>query len=138
MYSTSATSLSTQKPWAKPTGTYSSRMLSLVELDRLPARVGGRAAAQVDGDVEDSPARAAHELGDAVADVEVHAAQHPARRARVVVLHEPLVLGDPDLGVPLAPVGLAEEAPLVAVDARFDDHEAGRGGRTAARIGARG
>ena len=40
---------------------------------------------------------------------------HPARRARVVVLDELLLRGDPRLGVPLVAVGLAEEAPLVAV-----------------------
>ena len=62
---------------------------------------------------------------DAAADLEVHAPHHPAPRARVVVLHEQLVLRDPGLGVPAAPVGLDEEAALVTVDVGLEGDHAG-------------
>ena len=97
----------------------------IVELDGLPLAVGGRAPAQVDRDVEDPPARAAHELGDAVADLEVHAAHDAARGARVVVLHELHLRRHAELAVPLVPVGLGEEAALVAVDGGLDHDKAG-------------
>ena len=91
-------------------------------------RVRGRAAAQVDDHVEDPPARAAHELGDAGADVEVHAAHDAARGAGVVVLDEALLGRDAGGGVPLQAVGLAEEAALVGEDARLEDHGTGEAG----------
>ena len=131
---TSATSLSTQKPWAKPTGTYSSRMLSSSSSTRLPLPVRRRAPAQVDGHVEDPPAGAAHELGDAGADLEVHAAQHPAAGARVVVLDEAIAGGYPQRSWAVLAVGLHEEAALVAVDGGLDHDEAGE----AKRHGAHG
>jgi hypothetical protein len=96
----------------------------VVQLEAVPAPVRRRAAAQVDRDVENPPARAAHELRQALADLEVHAAQDAACRARVVVLHEAHVLGDPQLGVPLAAVGLTEEPALVAKGDRLDRDEA--------------
>ena len=43
----------------------------------------------------------------------------------MVVLHELLLGRDPKLGVPLSPVGLGEEAPLVAVHVGLDHDEAG-------------
>ena len=62
-----------------------------------------------------APRAAAHELGRAAADLEVHPADDPVRGARVVVLDHLLV--DPELGELVAAVGLGEEAALVAEDA---------------------
>ena len=100
----------------------------VVELDPLPLAVRGRAATQVDVDVEDPPARAAHELGDAGADVEVHPPHDAFARTGVVVLDELLPRGNARLGVPLAAVGLAEEAALVGEDRRLEDRQAGEAG----------
>src|SRR5271165_816167 len=107
----------------------------LVELHRLPLGVCGRAPAQVHRDVEDAPPRAAHELGNAGADVEVHAAHDAVAGMRMVVLNEPLVGWDAQLRVPLKSVGLAEEAPLVAVDVRLDEDQAGEAGGQGAHGG---
>ena len=60
----------------------------VVELVPLPLAVGGRAAAQVDGHVEDLATRAADQLRLAGLGLEVEAAQRAARGARVVVLDE--------------------------------------------------
>ena len=94
----------------------------VVELVSLPLAVGGRAAAQVDGDVEDPPARAAHQLRLARLGLEVQAAQRPLRGARVVLLDE-LDL-DPELGPAVAPEGLDHEAARVAVDVGLEQDDA--------------
>ena len=60
----------------------------VVELEPLPLPIRRRVAAQVDGDVPDPPAKAAHELGLPGARLEMKAAQDPAAGARVVVLDE--------------------------------------------------
>ena len=106
----------------------------VVELEALPLAVGRRRAAQVDDDVEDPPARAAHELRLAGADREVHPAQHALARARVVVLHERLV--DAVLGPDVRAVALEEEAARVAVDGGLEQHEAVEAGVEAAHPGA--
>ncbi len=91
----------------------------VVEDVALPLAVGGRAAAQVDGDVVDRPARAADELALARLGLEVHAAEGAALgRARVVLLDEVLV--DPELAPAVGPEALDQEAALVAVDGRLD------------------
>ena len=87
----------------------------------------GEPTPQVHDDVVDRAARAAHELRRAVADLEVHAAHDPVARAGVVVLHH--LLGDPELGEHRSAVGLAEEAALVAEDARRDQNRAVQLGR---------
>jgi 4'-phosphopantetheinyl transferase len=53
----------------------------------------------------------------------------------VVVLHEALVARDPQLCMPLAAIGLAEEPSLVAVRHGLDCHEAGETGRNNAHGG---
>ena len=63
-------------------------VLLVVEDVGLPLAVGGRVAAQVDGDVEDRPARAADQLRLARLGLEVDPAQRPLGGARVVVLDE--------------------------------------------------
>ena len=55
-----------------------------------------------------------------------HAANDPARRPAVVVLHEAVVDAEPRQQV--FPIGLLEEAAGVAVDDRFDHDYAGQGG----------
>src|SRR5437899_4503226 len=55
----------------------------IIELHGLPLRVRGRAAAQIDGDVEYPPARAADQLAQAGPYLEVQAPHDPARGARV-------------------------------------------------------
>ena len=60
----------------------------VVELVALPLAVGRRVAAQVDGDVPDPAARAAHQLRLAGLGLEVEAAEGPLARAGVVVLDE--------------------------------------------------
>ena len=59
----------------------------------------------------------------------MHAAQHPARRTRVIVLHEALTLGQPQLLVPFAAVGLTEEAAIVGERRRLDGRQPGQTGR---------
>lgn len=108
----------------------------VVELIRLPLAVGGRATTQVDEHVDDRADAAAHELRDAIADMEVHAPHDAPARPRVVVLDELLALRDSRLAMPLATVGLAEEAPAVRVDVRLDEDRAGEaGGESAHRVG---
>ena len=118
---TSATSLSTAKPWPKPTGTKSWRWRSSSSTCALPLAVGRRVAAQVDGDVEDLAAGAADQLRLAGLGLEVEAAQGALRGARVVVLDE-LDL-DAELGPGVAAVGLDHEAALVAVDLRLEQDD---------------
>jgi 4'-phosphopantetheinyl transferase len=101
----------------------------VVELHGLPFAVCGRAAAQVHHHVDYPSPPAAHELGHARAHLEVHPAQHAAGGARVVLLHERLVLGQA-LGqargrVPPPAICLCEEPALVAVDSGLDDDWAG-------------
>ena len=48
----------------------------VVEVKALPLAVCRRAAPQIDDDVEDRAARAAHELADPVTDLEVHPPQN--------------------------------------------------------------
>ena len=61
-YSSCTSSLSAWKPCATPGGISSADRLVLGQLQRIPAAEGGRAAAQVGGDVEDPAAQAAHQL----------------------------------------------------------------------------
>ena len=74
-----------------------------VELHPVPLTVCGRSFAQIDRHVEDAPARTAHQLPHAVADMEVQTSHDPAQRPRVVVLHELVIWRYPQLGVPFAP-----------------------------------
>src|SRR4051812_42849689 len=93
----------------------------VVEQVRLPLPVGGRAAAQVDGDVEDLAAGAADELRLPRLGLEVDPAQRSLAGARVVVLDEV------DVNAELAPGVTAErlehEAALVAVHDRRDQDD---------------
>ena len=92
----------------------------VVKLVTLPAPERRRARPDVDEHVEDRPARAAHQLRHAR--LEVHAAQHPARRARVVVL-DPLVV-HAELGERRRPERLEEEAARVPVDGGLEEKRA--------------
>ena len=83
-----------------------------IELVALPLAEGGRVRADVHEHVEDAPARAAHELRHP--GLEVHAAQHAARGARVVVLYP--VLADAELLEHARAKGLEEEPARVPVD----------------------
>ena len=65
-------SLSTQKPWANPSGTSSCAVRLVVELVALPLAERRRAGADVDDHVEDRAAHAAHELR--LAGLEMHPA----------------------------------------------------------------
>src|SRR4029077_697197 len=94
----------------------------LVEAEGLPLAERRRAAAQGHDDVDDRAAAAAHELGHAVADLEVHAAEDAVAGSRVVVLHE--LLGDAELRVDLAAVALVEEAAVITGDPRADENRA--------------
>src|SRR4029077_8402044 len=87
----------------------------------LPLPVGGGAAAQVDGDVEDLAASAADQLRLTRLGLEVDPAQGALRGARVVVLDE-LDL-DPELGPGVAAEGLEHEAALVAVHLGLDQDD---------------
>jgi len=51
--------------------------LLVVQLEALPVAEGGRPAADVHHHIEDRPAGAAHQLGDAGIDLEMHAADDP-------------------------------------------------------------
>jgi len=65
--------------------------LALVGLGQMlahPAPVGGRVAPDVDRDVKHLAAHHAHQFALRPVQLEMHAAQHVARRAGVVVLHE--------------------------------------------------
>ena len=97
------------------------------QLDGLPLAVGGRAAADVDDDVDDRPAGAADQLGLARVGLEVHAPHDPAARPGVVVLHP--VVGDTVVGEDARAVGLGEEAARVAVDRGLDQQRAVQVGR---------
>jgi hypothetical protein len=91
-----------------------------------PAAEGGRAAPDVDRDVEHLALDRAHQLALRSADLRVQAAQRPAHRVRVVVLHE----GTRDAAgaVLVEVVRLHEEAARVAVHVRLhDDHARQRG-----------
>ena len=90
------------------------------ELEGLPLAEGRRPAPEVHHHVKDRAARAAHELGRPVADLEVHAPHDALSGTRVVVLHE--LLGNAEVGVHVAPVALVEEAPLVAMDHGLHQH----------------
>jgi hypothetical protein len=94
----------------------------VVEAVGLPLAVGGRAAAQIDRDVEDLAAGAADQLRLPPLGLEVDPSQRPLRAARVVVLDE-LDL-DAELAPGLAAVGLEHEAALVAVDDGLDQGDA--------------
>src|SRR5690606_19597455 len=63
-------------------------MIVLAQLDTGPAPETRRAAAQVNRHVEHPPAYDAHQLALGLLQLVVQPAQHTARRARVVVLHE--------------------------------------------------
>jgi predicted nucleotidyltransferase component of viral defense system len=95
-------------------------VLLVVEDVRLPLAVGGRAPAQVDGDVEDRAARAADQLRLARLGLEVNPTQGPLGGAGVVVLDEL----DPDavLGPEAVTVGLDHEAAGVTVDRWLQQH----------------
>src|SRR5438270_665755 len=67
-----------------------------------------------------SSLRRAPQLG--LPGLEVHPAQYPAARARVVVLHE--LVGHTQLGVAVAAVGLLKEPAFVAVHDRLDQDRA--------------
>src|SRR5919198_569025 len=85
------------------------------ELEALPLPEGRRAPA----DVDDRVAPAADELRRAAVDLEMHAAHDPVARARVVVLDHLLL--DPQAHERAAPVGLDEEAALVAEHLGLDE-----------------
>ena len=93
----------------------------VVELVPLPLPVCGRVAAQVDGDVEDLPARAANQLRLAGLGLEVQAAQGATQGARVIVLDELDI--DAQLGPGVAAERLDHEAAGVAVDHRLDQDD---------------
>ena len=105
----------------------------VVEADALPEAEARRAGADVHDHVEDRAARAAHEL--CLSRLEVHAAQHPSSRARVVVLHEAPV--DPQVGQPAGPEGLEEEAARVAVHGGLEQDGPVEACRQALHSGAR-
>ena len=94
----------------------------VVELVALPLAVGGRVAAQVDGDVPDPPPQAADQLRLPGLGLEVQAAEDPGAGARVVVLDELDV--DPELGPGVRAERLDQEAALVAVHLRLEQDEA--------------
>ena len=94
----------------------------VVELAALPLAERRRVAPQVDRDVEDAAAGHAHELALAGVGLEVDPAQRAAARARVVVLHE--VRGNAVPRPLIRPVGLQEEAALVAVHGGGEQDEA--------------
>ncbi len=103
----------------------------VVEHLAFPLTVRGGVTAQVDGDVEYPPARAADQLRLARLGLEVQATQRALRGARVVVLDE---LGlDAVLGPEVAAVGLDHEAALVAVDHRLEQDDPGEPGRDASQ-----
>ena len=105
------------------------RVVVAVQLQADPAAEGSAAAAHVGGDVEDAAARHPHQLALRMRrGLQMEAAQHAARRARVVVLDEGNRRAD---GVVerLLVEALEEEATRVAEHLRFEDEHAGQRGR---------
>lgn len=95
----------------------------MAELHHDVAPQRGRAAAQVDGDVDDAALRHPDELGLRQARaLEVQAAEHSAGRLRLVVLNE--VDGAGVCFEKVAAPRLAEVAPCVAMTHGLDDHAA--------------
>ena len=76
-----------------------------------------RADANIHRDVEHFALHHAAQLGLRIAELVVQAAQHPARRARMIVLHE-LVL-DAGARQHVLAIGFHEEAARVLVDSRL-------------------
>jgi hypothetical protein len=87
----------------------------------------GRAAAQVDGDIEDAPRQNPHQLGLREGrELEMQAAHRaPRMRDGLVVLHESVV--QPRLRQKIPAVGLAEPAALISVAAWRDENDVGDG-----------
>src|SRR5436190_4451400 len=100
----------------------------VVELVALPAAVGRRIGAQVDGDVEDRASHAAHQLRLTL--LRVDAPQYALARTAVVLLDELRL--DPELSELVGAKGLDEEAAFVAMDIRLDQDDALDLGRQAA------
>ena len=100
----------------RETGRDPEHLLALVrQRDADPFAEGRRASSEVHGHVEDAPRRGPDELSLRLLDLIVQAAQRPALRVAVVVLHERDV--EPRFAeVALIP-GFEKETPLVAVDA---------------------
>jgi hypothetical protein len=88
----------------------------------LPLPERGRAAPQVHRHVEDLALDDANQLPLWKRQLVVKAAQHPARRPAVVVLHEGHGAGERLRERPLV-VALEEEAAGVAEHLRLDDHD---------------
>ena len=101
------------------------------ERDANPSAERRRAAADVDGDVEDLALDDADQLALRPPDLQMQAAQRAADRPRMVVLHERA--GDAVLAVRVGVIGLDEEAAVVVVDVGLDDERrpADRSGRRA-------
>ena len=96
------------------------QVFAVVQMDAHMLAEGGRLGVDVQRHVVDSALAGAHQLALGLAFLEVQAAQHPARRARVVVLHEvPAQRGEGV--VALLAVALQQEAALVLEDVRMDD-----------------
>lgn len=96
-------------------------MVVLCELHGHMLTVGGRAAADVDSHVEHGTAHAAHEFGlGERGQLEMQTAHHPARRARLVVLHE--IYGTHFLVELALAVALEEIAAGIGEYTRLDDH----------------
>jgi hypothetical protein len=98
------------------------------QLHANPLAEARAAAPDVDRHVEHAASRHAHELALRLRrQLVVETAQHAARRARMVVLHE-LVAGAGELVEQLLVEALHEEAALVAEHARLEHHDVGDGG----------
>ena len=107
----------------------------VVELERLPLAERRRAAAQVDDDVEDRAARAAHELALAGAVWKWMPRSVPRREREWLSWTN--AVGDRRPRPRVRAVGLHEEAALVAVHGgREQDEAVEAGGRGVPSVGA--
>ncbi|MNE94438.1 hypothetical protein D3C80_1924000 [compost metagenome] len=94
-------------------------MVVIAQLDANELAAGRRGRVDVHRHVIHRAAADADQLALGAGALEMQAAQYPARRARVVVLHEGQ--GDARLAIALDLKGLDEETTLIAEHLRLDD-----------------